>query len=153
MSYDICFLKRKKINEDDIYELLEGDASPDDEHFISKAAMLQIRDSLKAEGLKFKVFERDDEDYLELNFESYQLSMFNSQIALSLPYWDVNSSNDIMQEVKTIANLLLDLGFTGFDPQTETFIYQKYDYNPAFHESKKLVDSRIQRKDLPNFDD
>ncbi len=144
MSYDIYFLKNKQAKQETIFELLEADASPTDAHFISKELMLEIKDLLSAAGLKFEVFERAGEDYLELNFSTYQLSMFNNQIALSLPFWDENNTVGVNGEVKRIANVLLDKGFIGFDPQTEEFITEKFEFKTGFREAKEVVDKQFQ---------
>src|SRR5690606_4945909 len=87
--------------------------------------------------------EKSDEDYLELNFPTYQVSMFDSQFAISVPYWDSNSDDAINNEIKIITNTLLDNGFTGYDPQTEEFIVTKYEFKKNFSESKTVVDKTL----------
>lgn len=118
MSYDIYFVKGDKLSSEDLDELLESDASEGDDHFISKALMNEVKDALADSGLSFETFEGKEDDYLELNFESYQISMTNSEIAALLPYWDVNASDKIGDEVEVIAKVLMQRGFTGYDPQT-----------------------------------
>ncbi len=121
MSYDLYFVKSKKLTLENVDEFLADDASESDEHFISKALMKEIRETLENNGLSFKTCEGEAGDSWELNFETYQVSMFHSQIAISLPYWDINSSDTIGNEVKLISKGLFEKGFTGCDPQTSKF--------------------------------
>lgn len=143
MSYDIYFIKRKDLTSNNIETILESDVTKSDQHFVSKQIMLEIKNKLIQQGLKFEVFEKTDEDYLELNFPTYQVSMFNSQFAISVPYWDSNSDDRINNEIKIITNTLLDNGFTGYDPQTEEFIVTKYEFKKSFTESKTVVDKTL----------
>jgi hypothetical protein len=146
MSYDIYFIKRKDLTSNNIESILESDVSKTDQHFVSKQIMLEIKDKLAKQGLKFEVFEKTDEDYLELNFPTYQVSMFNSQFTISVPYWDSNSDNGINNEINLITNTLLDNGFTGYDPQTEEFIVTKYEFKKNFSESKTVVDKKLKNQ-------
>jgi hypothetical protein len=151
MSYDIYFIKRKDLTSNNIETILESDVSKNDQHFVGKQIMIEIKDKLIQQGLKFEVFEKTDEDYLELNFPTYQVSMFNSQFAISVPYWDSNSNDGINNEIKIITNTLLDNGFTGYDPQTEEFIVAKYEYKKSFTESKTVVDKTLNTQTENSF--
>jgi hypothetical protein len=144
MSYDIYFVKKKNLTHENVWDVLEIlEPTPDNEIYISKDLMISIVDTLQAKGLKFEIFERDDEDYLELNFPSYQVSMFNSQIVILLPYWDENGEDGIDKEVKLITNVLLDNDLQGFDPQTEEFITERYEFKETFTETKSVVDEHF----------
>lgn len=118
MSYDIDFIRSNQLSAENVDKYLEPEASDTDPHFISKELMNEIKVELAKRGFNFESFEGREEDYLELNFETYQICMFNSQIAISLPYWDVNSSNAITDEVGIVSDVLIGKGFTGYDPQT-----------------------------------
>ncbi|QNR23655.1 hypothetical protein [Croceimicrobium hydrocarbonivorans] len=144
MSYDLYFVKGKDLNSDNVYDILEiSDLKSDNEIFLSKDFMKSLIEELKSEGLVFEVFVGKDEDYFELNFPSYQVSMFNSQIAISLPYWDENSNAGINKDVKQITNVLLANGLRGFDPQSEEFITEAYEIHETFTETKAEVDSLV----------
>lgn len=78
MSYDLYFIKSKKLTPENIDEFLEAEASEGDEHFISNALMKEISVTLENYGLAFETFEGKEDDYLELNFETYQICMFNA---------------------------------------------------------------------------
>lgn len=144
MSYDIYFIKKKDLNSDNVYDIMETtEPKSDNEIFISKDLMKSLIEQLKSEGLEFETFEGKDEDYFELNFPTYQLSLFNSQIAISLPYWDENSNEGVNIEVKQITNVLLSNDLKGFDPQTEEFITEPYEFHQNFAETKTLVDKHM----------
>jgi hypothetical protein len=144
MSYDIYFIKKKDLNTENVYDVLETtEPKPDNEIYISKDFMKSLIEQLKSEGLEFEIFEGKDEDYFELNFPTYQLSMFNSQLAVSLPYWDENSSEGINKEIKQITNIFLKNDLTGFDPQTEEFITEPYEFQKTFTETKSVVDNHL----------
>jgi len=131
------------LNSDNVYDIMEtNDPKPNSEIFLSKEFMKSLIEEMKSEGLEFKIFEKNDKDYFELNFPTYQLSMFNSQIAISLPYWDENSNEGVNNEVKQITNVLLNNDLKGFDPQTENFITEPYDFSQKFTETKTAVDEQ-----------
>lgn len=134
-----------------IETILESDVSKSDQHFVSKQLMLEIKDKLIQQGLEFEVFEKTDEDYLELNFPTYQVSMFNSQFAISVPYWDSNRDDGINKEIKIITNTLLDKGFTGYDPQTEEFIATKFEFKKSFSDSKMVADKSLNTQTENSF--
>jgi len=144
MSYEIYFIKKKDLNSDNIYDVMETiEPKSDNEIFLSKDFMKSLIEQLKSEGLEFEIFEGKDEDYFELNFPTYQLSMFNSQIAISLPYWDENSNDGVNKEVKQITNVLLYNELKGFDPQTEEFITESYEFQQTFTETKTVVNTHL----------
>jgi len=144
MSYDIYFIKKKDLNSDNVYDILETtEPKSDNEIFISKDLMKSLIEQLKSEGLEFETFEGKDEDYFELNFPTYQLSMFNSQVAISFPYWDENSNDGVNKEIKQITNVLLSNDLKGFDPQTEEFITEPYEFQKTFTETKTVVDNHM----------
>ncbi len=139
MSYDIYFIKSRRLDGGNIEELLESDAVETDQHFIPKELMGEIKIAFENKGLKFETFEGKEQDYLELNFDTFQVSMFNSQVGISLPYWDSNSSEGINKEVGQIIEVLLEKGFTGYDPQTERFISRNEVFQPNFDEVNTKV--------------
>ena len=144
MSYDIYFIKKKDLNSENVYDIMETtEPKPDNEIFISKDFMKSLIEQLNSEGLEFKIFKGKDEDYFELNFPTFQLSMFNSQIAISLPYWDENSNDGVNNEVKQITNVLLSNDLKGFDPQTEDFITEPYEFQKTFTETKTVVNNHL----------
>ena len=69
--------------------------------------------------------------------------MFNSQIAISLPYWDENSNDGVNNEVKQITNVLLSNDLKGFDPQTEDFITEPYEFQKTFTETKTVANNHL----------
>lgn len=151
MSYHIYFIKRKDLTSENIEEILESDALKTDIHYVNKQQMVELKNKLIQQGLKFEVFERPDEEIMELNFPTYQVSMFNNQFSISIPYWDSNSNEGINNEIKMITNTFLDYGFTGYDPQTEEFIVSKYEFKKNFTESKSLVDKTLHKQAENNF--
>jgi len=154
MSYDIYFIKTKDLNSENVYNLLETtEPKPDNEIFISKDLMKSLTEQIKSEGLKFEVFEGKNEDYFELNFSSYQLSIFNSQIVISLPYWEENSKENINTEIKQITNILLNNGLIGFDPQKEIFLTTTYELQQTFTETTILEDFSFNSKIQNNYGD
>ena len=132
MSYDIYFLNSNKVSSENVDEFLESEVSEKDDHFISKVLKNEIRDNLAENGLSFETFEGQQDDYLELNFETYQISMTNSEIAILLPYWDINSGDAIGNEVKVVSNVLIGRGFTGYDPQTGRFFTDPNSFSTEF---------------------
>jgi len=132
------------LNSDNVYDVMETtEPKSDNEIYISKDFMKSLIEKLKSEGLEFQIFEGKEEDYFELNFPTYQLSMFNGQITITLPYWDENRNDGINKEVKQITNVFLNNKLKGFDPQTEEFIRVPYEFQMTFTETKTVVDSHM----------
>ena len=155
MSYDLYFVKSDNLSSENIDDLLESDASDKDQHFISRSLMNEIKDELASNGLNFETFEGKQDDYLELNLETYQISMSNSQIAVLLPYWDVNSTDSIVSEVKLISKVLSEKGFTGYDPQTGSLFIDLTDFSTEFNRVNKKVKEhfppKVVRKNTSEF--
>ena len=143
MSYDLYFIKSKNLTAQNIDEFLEADASASDEHFISNTIKKEISEILENEGLVFETFEEKENDYLELNFETYQISMFNSQVAISLPYWNANSSDAINNEIELLAKVLVEKGFTGYDPQTSKFFVEITSFSTQFAQTNQRVNEHF----------
>lgn len=143
MSQDITFIRTQNLDLENVYRFLETEVTQDDEHFVSKDLMNKLIVEIKELGFDFEVFDYKNEDGCELNFATYQVAMYNSEITISVPYWDENSSEKIDKEIKQITNVLIENGFSGFDSQTEEFITQKYQFKTAFTESKTVVDNHL----------
>lgn len=142
MSYDIYYIKKPDLNNENVYDILETEAvDVNDETFISKDAMDFLVKELESIGLIFKV--NKSRDYYELSFPSYQLSLYENQIAISLPYWGKNSDSSINGEMKQISNVLIQNNFIGFDPQTEAIIREPYDFKSSFDLSNASVQKHI----------
>ena len=152
MSYVIHFIKSKNLTINEAYSLLESESNSESETFVSKGLMSKIITQIKSQGLAFELFEDKKKDHFELTFSSYQLAMFNSEIALAIPYWDENSNEGINKEIKLITNILIDNGFTGFDSQTEEFITKKHDISTNFVEAKTVVDNNLDTVNTPHKD-
>jgi len=151
MSYKIYFINKKDLNSENVYNILEvTEPNPKNEIYISKYFMKSLIEQLKSKGLEFKIFQDKDEDYFELNFPNYQLSMFNSQIVISLPYWNENSNEGINKEIKQITNVFLKNDFIGFDPQTEEFISEPFEFQKTFTETKTIVDNHLKTEIQPS---
>lgn len=147
MSYDIYFIKKRDLSINNVYEILETtESKPENEIFISRDLMKSLIELLKSEELEFEIFEGENEDYFELNFPTYQIGIFNSQLAISLPYWDENSNDGINNEIKQITNILLKNNFIGFDPQTEEFIRDPYKFQKTFIETMSVVENHWKTK-------
>lgn len=69
--------------------------------------------------------------------------MFNSQIAISLPYWDVNSESAIEKEIESISKVLIDKGFTEYDPQTAELFSEKNALSTDFAKVNKKVSELV----------
>lgn len=53
MSYDIYFIKRTDLNSKNIESILESDVLKTDKHFVTKQQMIELKDKLIQQGLKF----------------------------------------------------------------------------------------------------
>ncbi|MFT7613114.1 MAG: hypothetical protein ACI9J3_002084 [Parvicellaceae bacterium] len=131
MSYDIYFINDKTLKAEEISSALELEVAEGDQLFISKELMLQIQESMISKGLKFEVFESADGS-LEWNFASFQVSVFDSMGAISVPYWNANESDSIQIQVALVKDAFFDNGLIGFDPQTEEIFTTSVAYSTEF---------------------
>lgn len=143
MSYDIYFIKTKDVNPDNIERLLEGVVNESDEHFISKEEMLALKDSIASLGYEYELFENDDEYYIEMSFKSCQVSIFNSQAAITVPYWAENVNDTLAKEVESITQIFLKNGFTGYDQQTEEIFTSDYKFLDSFKSNLSVVNESL----------
>ena len=120
MSYDILFVKTKDLSPDSIDELLEGEVAENDIHFISQDEMGALVDEIFELGIDYETIE-DNSDGLsiELDFEKFSLSIFNSQAGLTVPYWNELADEKYAAQVESIAKIFLKRGYSIYDPQTE----------------------------------
>ncbi len=151
MSYDVYFINKEQLNRENIYEVLEvNQPKKEDEIYISKSLMESIITQMESEGLSFEKTKSSEEDYFELNFNSYQLSMFNSQIVLSIPYWHENGEAKIMDEVERIFRILKKFGLKDFDPQTEEINGGPSLIKHKFVETKNRINNNVIVPKKPN---
>ncbi len=134
MSYDIHFIKTPVLTAAEVEDLLESDLDESDGHFISWESMQEITQKLRETGVLFELFESPEKEYLELNFESFQLGMFRNELALSVPFWEVNESGETGRQLQKVISTLIRCGFTAYDPQLEELITNEFELGTLFHE-------------------
>lgn len=132
MSYDIYYFRSSHVSAENVDDFLEADVAESDPNFISRSLMQEIKKDLENHGLVFETFEKEDEDYLELNFDTYQICISNSEIFVSLPYWHENGDADVQSQLKQISQLLIEKGFSGYDPQSERTFSDPNDFSTDF---------------------
>lgn len=146
MSYDITFIKTKSLNPENVFRLLETtDTKLGDELYISTSLRQELISEFKNNELKFEVFQPKECDYFELNFSSYQVSLYDNQIALSIPYWDDNSTEQVNHELELIMNVLINHGFIGYDSQMGEYISEPFEIQESFTETKTTVDDSFKQ--------
>ena len=149
MSYDIYLIKKKNLQIEEVDEYLTSDVTEADDHYISKELMKKIKLKLENEGLEFEVSE--DEDSMEFNFPSFQVSLYISQAAISLPYWDENKTDKVGNIVEKIIKTFEGFDMKAYDPQAELIYDDDFYFMDAFSVTQdfvidKLIDSKLQKK-------
>lgn len=139
MSYDIFFIKGKKVKLEEIEDILEMDAEEGDSIYISKTLMNDIKDLLYSKGFNFSEFV--NENYLELTSSDIQIQIFTNQICISVPY-SVSVEN-IHSEVKKIAELFISIGFTGYDPQISKIIDNNFDFSQSYSKLQSKMSTKV----------
>jgi hypothetical protein len=140
LGYSLDFILNKKLTLDNVYEVLEmTDPSATDDHYVSPELMESLISEIEALGIPFELFTPDEGNYFELNFPTYQVMLYSSEVVISVPYWDDNADETIDSEIKQISNILLKNNFTGFDSQTEEFIDKPYQFQETFTETLEVV--------------
>lgn len=124
MSYDIYFVRNVNIDEDSVWEVLEAEVNEQGAHYIDSSEQKQI--SAVIEPIVSECEKVVSDRAIELNTPTYQISIFENQVVISLPYWDENQKNEIIGQVQKITNELIRLGFIGFDSHHEEFINGEY---------------------------
>lgn len=151
MSYEVTFIKnRVNLSLKNIGHILEDtDAKETDFDFFPLKFRESLISVLKDEGLEFDVFKSGKEvtgSYFELNFPTYQVYFFDTQISIVVPYWDENTSKKIDNEIKIISNVLLVNDLVGYDSQTDEIITEQYSLDSNFITSKSVVDNSHDKK-------
>ena len=141
MSYDIYFIHKQELNHENIEEILEGEVTEEDDYFIPREMMIDLERIFKEKGLQFEITADRDEEKIELTFPAFQISIFNSQVAISLPYWDENTEETADRDINIVISTLLEKEFTGYDPQREEFITATYNLQNSVSEAKSVVDN------------
>ena len=91
--------------------------------------------------------ERDDgDDWIEINADAMQVSLFAREAAISMPYWG-GDADAVMERAFAYARVLREtLGYTVWDPQTETVVGDEPDRGPAaevFATTSERVDALV----------
>lgn len=140
MSYDIYFVKKDDLNNENVYEVLEiQELAPNNELFISKELWLSIIKEFETNGYSFEKIEGDD--FFELNFKSFQLSMLHTQIVLSLPYWNENLHEKVMDDIESITTVMKKYGLKSFNAQTEQIDGQSSLIKHQFKETLNMINN------------
>lgn len=156
MGYNLIFIRKSNaVTLDNIDSILENtNVESTDFDFFSLEFKKELIKQFKKIGLKFEVFhakEGVESSHIELNFPTYQISLFDSQISISIPYWDENTSMQIDKEIKTISNILIGNGFIGYDSQIGELITEKVDFKNNFAISKEVVKEHSQQEKQKSF--
>ncbi len=123
----MTFYNKKNMTIEEVEEFFENETIVEE---IESKKKLKIIDELKQKNLQFEI--ENSESDIEINFETYQLSIFNNEISLSIPYWEENSSEKIIHEINTICSVLLKNGMTGYDPQSEIVFKEEFDFGEMY---------------------
>ena len=129
MSYELIFVKKKKLNAIDFKEFLNPNIKFNEEDLhLSEKFKIHVQDELKRSGLKFESYLVADSDEIELYFSSYNVCLCYSDISIIVPYFKDNLSPKIESEILKIIKLFNGLGLTGYNPQTETLLTDNYKF-------------------------
>jgi hypothetical protein len=139
MSYDIYFIKSKDLIQGNLEDFLVGEVSPDDKHYISKEMMSKLKDSIAELGNNFELIENQDENFIEMKFESFEVSIFSSQVVISIPYWIEELDESITSQIEVISQLFIDNGFTGYDQQTDVIFSGDNKFHDSFTQNQSEV--------------
>jgi hypothetical protein len=105
--------------------------------------MLALKNEIDSLGYEYELYENEEEYYIELSFKSCQISIFNSQAAISVPYWAENVNDALAKEVESIAQIFLKNGFTGYDQQTEEIFTTGYKFLDSFKLNLSVVNESL----------
>ncbi len=148
MSYDITFFNTKNVNPDNIVRLTEEEADENSELFIGKEMRTRIIETITRLGLQFESGEENGDGSAWLDFRNFKLTFFSGQAVLSIPYLKENDSAEVADSAAIICEVLADLGFTGYDPQTEAFVTGKYNcresFSKVFNEFQTQIDNSLE---------
>lgn len=139
MSYDIFFIKSKKVKLEEIEDILERDAEEGDSIYISKTLMNDIKDLLYSKGFNFSEFV--NENYLELTSSDIQIQIFTNQICISVPY--SGNVENINSEIKKVTDLFISLGFTGYDPQVSKIIDETFNFSESYSNLQSKISTKV----------
>jgi hypothetical protein len=134
MSYDLTFYNKKNMTAEEVEEFFVNETIVKE---IDSKKKLKIIEELKKENLQFEI--EDLENDIELNFETYQISIFNNEISISIPYWKENSDKKVVNEINTICSILLKNDMTGYDLQSEIVFNEEIDFGEMYDANFEAV--------------
>ncbi len=137
MSLDLFFINKKVTTSEEVEKIRENEISSSDEHFISQEVMQKILDELKAKGLKFEPYIKENK--MEASSESWSLSFSHKEGFLTIPYWESLATDEIRQEMNLVVNVVLDQGMCGFDPQSGEFVDRSYNFLTMFNHTLNML--------------
>ncbi len=146
MGYGISFVRFEGLNESNVEEVFADELlSEHPEQYLSLEFRESLMLSLRSHGLRFEAHYYDQTDSLELDFGTFDLRLYSTQIGLSIPYWDSNNEKSVMIIISQIISIIVDFGLVGHDPQCDEFIRDTHDVELHFGLSKAVVDAGMKK--------
>lgn len=137
MSYDIFFVKDRNLSKEQMESFLDSDIESDHPQYITPSDHTLLESELENSGLDFDRSEY--EGSISFDFPSFQIGVFDNQIALNIPYWEINSNPQIQKKVQAVYQIILQNGYQSFDPQLDALVDDKHDIAASFDQNLNAV--------------
>jgi len=122
MSYDMFGYKLKDdISLDETLRVLTGEA---DEDFEGENFSSQDKETIDEVLIQLEFTKHQDEEYAEYDLETLQIIISESEISMTLPYWE-ESKDNLNLAIKIANEIQRKTKIVFFDPQLGKFIAEE----------------------------
>ncbi len=141
MSYDIHFIKKKDITIQESLEFLEKQKISKEYQFSESETKQMVSEIVEMNQHKGVDTTKDS---TAIDFDTFQVSMYDTQLTISIPYVKENLAQKIIVQVNCVIDVFLENGCSGLDGQSEKFIDDDYSFKTSFAKSFNVVTASVE---------
>lgn len=141
MSYDIHFIKKKDITVQQSLDFLEQQKVSKEFQFSEAETKTMISEIVEMNQHKEM---KTVKDCTEIDFDSFQVSLYKSQLTISIPYWKENLAQKNIVLVNCVIDIFIENNCVGLDSQVEKFIDDDYSFKTSFAQSLNVVTASVE---------
>lgn len=135
MSYQLYFFRKKDLSIEEANDFLK-DNIENKQYEITAKHYIDFKNKIKNNPL----LEVLSISKTEINFSNYQITRHLHYMVMSIPYWEGNDSNAMVDKFYDVIGLFKSVGFSGYDPQSEMLLSNElYNFYENFTSSLEVV--------------
>lgn len=144
MSYSLNFIKKQDLTIQESLDILETQKVSKEFQFSENETQKIIAEIAE---MNQHVSIKKEKDSTEIDFENFQVSFFDSQLSVSIPFSKGNLAQKVLVQVNCIIDIFLESDCIGIDGQIEKFIDDDYSFKTAYSQSLQVVTASEENRD------